>query len=88
MNLKTVVVASLVVLVSAPALAQDRHGTFILVRLAEREALSRVWLNTLHMHSIQPCYLSRDSLQDDIHACVHMDDDASSHANTRVFRSQ
>ena len=40
-----------------------------------------VWLNTLHMHSIQPCYPSQNPVQDEFYACVHMDDDVLQNRN-------
>ena len=85
MNLNALVVAVLFVIVTAPALAQDRHGTFILVIRDEPGELAFAWLNTLHMHSIQPCYPAFGSVQDEFYACVHMDDDASN--SNRIFRT-
>ena len=79
------VVAMLVVLVAAPAIAQDRHGTFILVHEDEIGELGFVWLNTLHMHSIQPCYPRSGSVQDEFYACVYMDDDVDN--RNRIFRT-
>ena len=85
--MKLFIVSVLVVIVTAPALAQDRHGTFIMVTRNRTGEDAFVWLNTLHMHSIQPCYASRTALQDDFHACVHMDEDVGN-LNQRIFRTQ
>ena len=86
MNQKTLAAGAVIVLMTAPALAQDRHGTFVKVILDERPALSVIWLNTLHMHSIQPCYPSSGLVQDEFYACVHMDGHRQGNYN-RVFRT-
>ena len=84
MKLSALAVLVLVVLVTAQALAQDRQGTFVKVIRDRPTASSIVWLNTLHMHSIQPCY-PPVSVQDDFYACVHMDDDVDN--RNRIFRT-
>ena len=82
--MKALVVASLVVLLGASVLTQDRHGTFIRVQRDITGSVAEfIWLNTLHMHSIQPCTSGNVS---PYYACVHMDDDGGNRA--RIFRTE
>ena len=75
------------ILLAASVEAQNRSGTFLLFEQHDRPAgFEIVWLNTDHMHSIQPCRYGRgQSASVEIYACAHMDDEQSN--VNRIFRS-
>ena len=73
------------ILLAASVEAQDRSGKFLLFELLDRqEGWNFVWLNTDHMHSIEPCQGGFPP-SGPIHACAIMDGHRS--GNNRLFRS-